>query len=141
MGKLLDYEITSLKNEVLNLKSWSKKIADQLRTKEYVVPIEFTIGYNINHELASTQMAIIKIVPESQDIQGILFGYGIDIEDLEKRVIWTIGGYSETSGKYEQQFYLQHTENPSDSVGKKLTYNVVITTTALVEITVEYEDW
>lgn len=140
MSKLLDYEIISLKNEVLNLKSWNTKIADQLRTKEYIVPIEFTIGYDINQHLASTQMAIIKIVPESQDVQGILFGYGIDIDDLDLRVIWTIGGYSETNGRYEQQFYLQGTDNPSDAVGKKLTYNVVITTTALVDITVEYED-
>lgn len=138
MSNRLDYEIKSLKKEVLALKSWGQKVAGQLRTKEYLATIEFTLDYDINQKLAATKTAVITVTP--QDIsRTMLASYGMDIEDLDKRSIWTIGGLNDTNG-YVYKFYINHTDNPNDGVGTKITYNVAITTTALADIVVTYED-
>lgn len=138
MSNRLDYEIKSLRKEVLALKSWGQKVAGQLRTKEYLATIEFTLDYDINQKLAATKTAVITVTP--QDIsRTMLASYGMDIEDLDKRSIWTIGGLNDTNG-YVYKFYINHTDNPNDGVGTKITYNVAITTTALADIVVTYED-
>lgn len=138
--KRLDYEIIAIKNEILNLKSWKQKLANQLKTIEYIVPIEFTLGLDINNKLTSTQTAYITVTPYEGFQGGILVGYGIDIDDLEKRVIWTANGINGTNGNYQFQFYINNTEHQGDTVGTKITYNVAITTTALVDIEVTYGD-
>lgn len=137
MNSLLDQEYRSVLNELSALKTYRIKPASVLKTKEYVVPIEFTLEER-NGDLHSSKEARIIIEPSDPTESGILVGYGIDIEDLDNRRINHIGGITK-NGKYEEQFGIAKSENSSDTAGKKINYNVCIYTNAIVNISVVYE--
>lgn len=138
MRNKFDYETMALHNEIMALKAWNVKVAEQLRTKEYVVPVTFTLE-DRGAGLVSSEAVWITVKPQKQDLNGMLVSCTIDINDLENRAIWGTGGITDTDGIYKFEYFIQKSENAGDAIGSVINYNVVITTTALVNISVEYE--
>lgn len=129
----LEKDIIVLKNEILNLKVAKKKIASQLRTVQYTVPVELTVASSYR----STQMALITLTPYNNTVP--LLAYSVDISSMDDRELWYVGGRKE-DGTFEYEFYLTLTENPSDTPGKKLNYDLVFTSTSQMDIEVNYKD-
>lgn len=135
----LDRQVNDLKQEIRALKSWSQKLAQQLRTIEYIVPVEFTLVRQSGGGLSlhASQSAIVTITTDDGKVP--LIGYYIDKTDNERRRFFYQGGYF-GNNEFKYELYIQSTDNPNDDVGTKLNYNLVFVSTNLLNISVEYRD-
>lgn len=136
MSGKFDIEMANLKNEILALKSWSIKNAQQLRTTSIVVPVTFTLGSHLG-VLRATQSAWITITPISGTMP--IISATIDITDTEDRNFFYEGELQQ-DGTFIYEFFVNKTSNPSDAVGTTLNYNLVFTSTSQMSYDLEYQD-
>lgn len=143
---MFDAEIKRINNEILALKQQKEKYAQVMKTMSTSVLLHFDLELSYSQwgwtTVRSNKMAIVNI--DAGD-NNPLIGVQYNVTGLNSRIIRDVAIYDEADDSIGRMIYV-FSQNNSDlqtlsgggSVG--LDYEMIITSTAAVSVTVEYEN-
>lgn len=142
----MDNLINSINSELRTLKTVKEKSTAVLKAEDFEVNLEFDLelrdewGYEY---VRSTNFAVVTI-----DTGGLepLISAQLDITSLESRSIRIVDYYDYENDKLGKMIYVAQSQNESDLAtlrnggSVKVSYKLVLTSTAKLQTEVKYED-